>query len=41
VDATRIASLRAQGRSWSEIVAEMGIGKGTAQRAFASLPKIG
>lgn len=40
VDATRIASLRAQGRSWSEIVTEMGIGKGTAQRALASLPKI-
>src|SRR3989440_4184699 len=29
VDASQIASLRAQGRSWSEIVAEMGIGKGT------------
>ena len=41
VDASRIADLRAQGHSWSEIVAEMGIGKGTAQRALASLPKIG
>jgi DNA invertase Pin-like site-specific DNA recombinase len=41
VDATRIAFLRAQGRSWAEIVAEMGIGKGTAQRALAALPKIG
>jgi DNA invertase Pin-like site-specific DNA recombinase len=40
VDATRIASLRAQGRSWAEIVAEMGVGKGTAQRALAALPKI-
>ena len=39
VDAARIASLRAQGRSWSEIVAEMGIGKGTAQPALAGLPK--
>jgi DNA invertase Pin-like site-specific DNA recombinase len=39
VDASKIASLRAQGRSWSEIVAEMGIGKGTAQRALAGLPK--
>ena len=39
VDAARIASLRAQGRSWSEIVGEMGIGKGTAQRALAGLPK--
>jgi DNA invertase Pin-like site-specific DNA recombinase len=40
VDSLRIASLRAQGRSWAEIVAEMGIGKGTAQRALAGLPKI-
>ena len=40
VDASKIASLRAQGRSWAEIVAEMGIGKGTAQRALAGLPKI-
>jgi DNA invertase Pin-like site-specific DNA recombinase len=39
VDASKIASLRTQGRSWAEIVAEMGIGKGTAQRAFAGLPK--
>jgi DNA invertase Pin-like site-specific DNA recombinase len=41
VDAARIAVLRGQGRSWSEIVTEMGIGKGTAQRALASLPKTG
>jgi len=39
VDVSRIASLREQGRSWSEITAEMRIGKGTAQRAFAGLPK--
>jgi len=39
VDASRIASLRAQGRSWSEIVTALGVGKGTAQRALASLPK--
>lgn len=39
VDATRIATLRAQGRSWSQIVAELGVGKGTAQRALAALPK--
>lgn len=38
-DAVRIASLRAQGRSWREISEEMGIGKGTAQRALSSLPK--
>jgi DNA invertase Pin-like site-specific DNA recombinase len=40
VDASKIASVRSQGRSWAEIVAEMGIGKGTAQRALAGLPKI-
>lgn len=40
VDYTRIASLRAQGLSWSRVVAEMGIGKGTAQRALASLHKV-
>ncbi len=39
VDALRIATLRAQGRSWAEIKAEMGVSKGTAQRAIASLPK--
>ncbi|MDA2929036.1 recombinase family protein [Acidobacteria bacterium AH-259-O06] len=39
VDAARIASLRAQGRSWAEISEELGVGKGTAQRAFYSLPK--
>jgi DNA invertase Pin-like site-specific DNA recombinase len=40
VDASKIAFLRTQGRSWAEIVAEMGVGKGTAQRALAGLPKI-
>lgn len=39
VDAIRIASLRAQGASWAEISQELGIGKGTAQRAFQDLPK--
>lgn len=39
VDASRIASLRAQGSSWAEISAEIGVGKGTAQRALQSLPK--
>ena len=38
-DADKIAALRAQGRSWREIAEELGIGKGTAQRAFYSLPK--
>ena len=39
VDATRIAALRTQGHSWTEVSRELGIGKGTAQRAFYSLPK--
>jgi DNA invertase Pin-like site-specific DNA recombinase len=39
VDLSRIATLRAQGRSWREITAETGISKGTAQRALCSLPK--
>jgi DNA invertase Pin-like site-specific DNA recombinase len=39
VDASRIASLRSQGRSWSQIRAELGVSKGTAQRAVAELPK--
>jgi len=38
-DADKIAALRAQGRSWREIAEELGISKGTAQRAFYSLPK--
>jgi len=41
VDASRVASLREEGRSWSQITAEMRIGKGTAQRALAGLPTIG
>jgi len=40
VDASQIASLRARGNSWSQIQAELGVSKGTAQRAFAGLPKI-
>jgi DNA invertase Pin-like site-specific DNA recombinase len=39
VDVARIANLRAQGRSWRVITDELGIGKGTAQRALAGLPK--
>ena len=39
VNATRVAFLRAQGRSWREISEELGIGKGTAQRAFYACPK--
>jgi hypothetical protein len=40
VNASRIASLREQGHSWSQITTEMKIGKGTAQRALVGLPKI-
>ena len=40
VDASRIAAIRAQGRSWAAIKAEVGVSKGTAQRAVAGLPKI-
>ena len=39
VDARRIATLRVSGASWSEITRETGVAKGTAQRAFYSLPK--
>jgi DNA invertase Pin-like site-specific DNA recombinase len=39
VDAARIGTLRAHGRTWREITAEMGISKGSAQRAFCGLPK--
>lgn len=38
VDASKVASLRQQGRSWAEITLETGISKGTAQRAVAGLP---
>jgi DNA invertase Pin-like site-specific DNA recombinase len=41
VDAPRIVELRAQGRSWAQIKDEMGVSKGTAQRALVGLPKIG
>jgi DNA invertase Pin-like site-specific DNA recombinase len=40
VDASTIATLRARGDSWSQIQTELGVSKGTAQRAFAGLPKI-
>ncbi len=39
VNVAKIAALRAQGRSWSEISALMGMGRGTAQRALQSPPK--
>ena len=40
VDASQIASLRAQVRSWSQIKDEIGVSKGTAQKAVVGLPKI-
>src|SRR5579863_7861104 len=39
VDTRRIGTLRAHGRSWREITAELGVSKGSAQRAFCGLPK--
>jgi len=39
VNAQSIAVLRGQGQSWAQIETLTGISKGTAQRAFASLPK--
>jgi DNA invertase Pin-like site-specific DNA recombinase len=38
-DAARIGALRAHGHSWREITTELGISKGSAQRAFWGLPK--
>jgi DNA invertase Pin-like site-specific DNA recombinase len=40
VNAARIGDLRAQGRSWAQITDEIGVSKGTAQRAVVGLPKI-
>ena len=40
VDATRVVSGRAQGHSWTAIARELGVGTGTARRAYASLAKI-
>jgi DNA invertase Pin-like site-specific DNA recombinase len=39
VDASRIAALRTQGHSWG-MCRDTGLGKGTAQRAFYSLPQV-
>jgi DNA invertase Pin-like site-specific DNA recombinase len=39
VDPLQVAGLRARGRSWNQIAADLGIGRGTAERAFRSLPK--
>jgi DNA invertase Pin-like site-specific DNA recombinase len=39
VDALKVAFARAQGRSWASISKELGVGTGTARRAYAALPK--
>lgn len=39
VNATRIAGLRSQGASWSEVCSETGLSAGTAKRAFYNLSK--
>src|ERR1035437_1723451 len=39
VDVARIASLRASGASWSQIVKDTGVSMGSCQRALARLPK--
>jgi DNA invertase Pin-like site-specific DNA recombinase len=39
VDAARVGVLRAEGHSWREITIELGISKGSAQRAYSGLPK--
>jgi DNA invertase Pin-like site-specific DNA recombinase len=39
VDPHQVTGLRARGRTWNEIPKELGIRRGTAQRAFYSLPK--
>jgi putative DNA-invertase from lambdoid prophage Rac len=39
VERLTIASLRKEGHSWAAICKQLGISKGTAQRAVVSLPK--
>ena len=39
-DAARITSLRAQGRTWTAIAVEVGIGEGTVRRAFAGMTAV-
>ena len=40
VDASRVANMRAQGRSWPTIARQLGVGVGTAYRAHQELSKI-
>src|SRR5215467_5611292 len=37
VDPLQVAGLRARGLSWNEVASKLGIGRGTAERAFRSL----
>jgi DNA invertase Pin-like site-specific DNA recombinase len=39
VDPLQVSGLRARGHTWDQIAAELGVGRGTAERAFRSLPK--
>ena len=39
VDPAQVATLRRLGRSWNAIATELGVGKGTVQRAAVGLPK--
>ena len=39
VDPLQVAGLRAMGLSWNQIAEKLDIGRGTAERAFKSLPK--
>ena len=38
VDPVRVATLRSEGLSWSQVCQRLKLSKGTAQRAFYSLP---
>jgi DNA invertase Pin-like site-specific DNA recombinase len=37
IDPLQVAGLRARGYSWNEIASQLGVGRGTAERAFKSL----
>ena len=39
VNALRIAAFRRSGASWAKVCRELGVSKGTAQRALQGLPK--
>jgi len=40
VDVRKVAALREQGRSWPAIAKQLGVGVGTAYRAYQELSKI-